>query len=435
MRARTIVLGGATALAVAMGIGRFAFTPILPMMRADAGVSVALGGWLAAANYVGYLVGALTAARLRWPAARAVRAVIAVTTLAMAVDDVALHAHEARDGVPAALFLLWLIVRGVAGVASAWVLVHTSAWAMDRLARVRRADLGGVVFAGVGLGIALAGAVCLGLMHAAARSSRAWEVLGALAIVLTIAVWRVFAADDSRGGANDRHDGARDAAARAPDHGSGAASDAAVRARDTLRLVVSYGAFGFGYIIPATFLPVMAREVVHDPLVFGLAWPLFGIAAALSPVLVGRWSAAAPRRAWLVAQLVMAFGVALPMAVPGLVAIVVAACAVGGTFMVVTMAGMQEARRVAGVAAPRLMAAMTASFAVGQILGPLSVTATTSVMGAGFAPALTVAAVALVAGTALLISRESRSRAPARTPSSTSPAARPLSPSTGSGRD
>src|SRR5262249_31143248 len=51
---------GLVALAVAIGIGRFAFTPILPMMQEDAGVSVAAGGWLAAANYVGYLAGALS---------------------------------------------------------------------------------------------------------------------------------------------------------------------------------------------------------------------------------------------------------------------------------------------------------------------------------------------------------------------------------------
>ena len=62
-----IALAGLAALAVAMGIGRFAFTPLLPMMQADAGLTLAQGGWLASANYAGYLAGAL------WAAAQPVR--------------------------------------------------------------------------------------------------------------------------------------------------------------------------------------------------------------------------------------------------------------------------------------------------------------------------------------------------------------------------
>src|SRR3982750_3486508 len=77
---------GCVALAVAMGIGRFAFTPILPMMQSDAGVSIAGAGWLAAANYLGYLVGALTATRAFTHPMRALRAgltIVALSTIGM----------------------------------------------------------------------------------------------------------------------------------------------------------------------------------------------------------------------------------------------------------------------------------------------------------------------------------------------------------------
>ena len=113
--AASIAVAGLIALAVAMGIGRFAFTPILPMMEADAGLTLKAAGWLAAANYLGYLLGALSAARL--PRAWAIRGsllLIAVVTFAMGMTD---------------SFALQLLLRLLAGVASAWVLVHVSAWA------------------------------------------------------------------------------------------------------------------------------------------------------------------------------------------------------------------------------------------------------------------------------------------------------------------
>jgi len=157
---------GLAALAVAMGIGRFAFTPLLPMMQDDAGVSLAQGGYLAAANYVGYLAGALWAMRpaRRDLAIRGALLAIALTTLGMG------YAHG---------MLAWTLLRALAGMASAWALVHVSSWCLQELAAQGKTQLGGVVFSGVGWGIALAGALCLALMHAGASSSQAWIALGA----------------------------------------------------------------------------------------------------------------------------------------------------------------------------------------------------------------------------------------------------------------
>ena len=165
----TIALAGMVALAVPMGIGRFALTPILPMMQIDAGVSIADGGWLASANDAGTLFGAVCAGLVSVPAAPAVRGgmlVIGLTTLAMAV----------AGGLPS-----WIVLRALAGFATAWVLVFASAWSLARLAPLRRPALNSTVFAGYGVGIAGAGLVCLALMRAHASSANAWAVLGALA--------------------------------------------------------------------------------------------------------------------------------------------------------------------------------------------------------------------------------------------------------------
>ncbi|HXE66291.1 MAG TPA: YbfB/YjiJ family MFS transporter [Rhodanobacteraceae bacterium] len=368
--AASIAVAGLIALAVAMGIGRFAFTPILPMMEADAGLTLKAAGWLAAANYLGYLLGALSAARL--PRAWAIRGsllLIAVVTFAMGMTD---------------SFALQLLLRLLAGVASAWVLVHVSAWALDRLHALGRADASGVVYAGVGVGIAGAGLLCMALMAAHADSMRTWQVFGVVSLVFTAATWTAFRGD------------ARQTAA------AGMAMQPLRWNTDRVRVALCYAALGFGYIIPATFLPAMAHRYITNPAVFGLAWPVFGAAAALSTWIAARWLRVVDnRRLWAGAYVLMAIGVGLPVAWSGLAAILVAALLVGGTFMVVTMAGLREARAVAPESATAFIAAITAAFALLQVLGPLVVSALAHLRGGFDASLLAAVAVLLAAAFAL----------------------------------
>jgi predicted MFS family arabinose efflux permease len=366
-----VALAALVALAVSQGIGRFAFTPILPMMQQDSGLSVPEGAWLASANYLGYLVGALWAVRLRFPARAVIRAglaVIGASTLAMAL-------HQG--------FLLWVMLRALAGIASAWVLVFVSAWTLERLAMLGRANLGGVVYSGVGAGIVVAGAACLVLMNLHAGSSAAWTSLGIAALAATAAVWPVFGSSGAARAAPP---------AQGPERRSG----------EFWHLVLCYGAYGFGYIIPATFLPVMAKEVVPDPALFGWAWPVFGAAAVASTLIVQR-ARRSNRAVWAASHLVMAAGVVVPLVLPGLAGIIVSALCVGGTFVVITQAGLQEARAIAGPGARALIAAMTSAFALGQIVGPLAVSALVRATG-GFSAALVFAA-ALLAVSALALLR------------------------------
>ncbi|HEX9212095.1 MAG TPA: YbfB/YjiJ family MFS transporter [Bradyrhizobium sp.] len=359
MPATAVAFAGLAALAVAMGIGRFAFTPILPMMQDDAGLSIADGGWLASANYAGYLAGALSAIRLPLSPVAAIRTglvVISASTLAMGMN------HG---------FAYWLVLRAVAGVASAWVMVFVSAWALGKRAE------GGTLYAGVGAGTAAAGTVCLALMAVHASSSEAWMTLGAVSFIMTAFLWRIF---DSGPNPESRF------------------AHAEPGSRHWL-LILCYGAFGFGYIIPATFLPAMAKEVIADPALFGWAWPVFGAAAAASTFFARFFTN--QRNVWIVATLLMALGVLLPVMIPGLSGILIAASLIGGTFMVITMAGMQEARRVAAEHARPLMAAMTSAFALGQIAGPLWVGYKSSVTHTLFAAA----AVLVLSAAALFCNR------------------------------
>jgi predicted MFS family arabinose efflux permease len=184
--------------------------------------------------------------------------------------------------------------------------------------------------------------------------------------------------------------------------------------------VLCYGALGLGYILPATFLPAAARALVPDPAVFGWAWPVFGVAAAVSTVavtpLLRRFGTL---RVWATAQAVMAVGVLAPVLRPGLPAIAVAAVAVGGTFMVVTMSGMRAAREAAP-GPSRLVAGMTTAFAGGQLVGPLLVRGDDLA-----APSIFAAAVLLATAVALLLPSRAQGRLPHDAPVDGPPAPDP----------
>jgi MFS family permease len=333
----------AVALVVAMGIGRFAFTPLLPLMMRDGSLPQSAGAWLAASNYAGYLVGAFTTtSRLGLSLPMLMRVSLAGTAAATA-------AMGAFDGLGA-----WIVLRGIAGVLSAWTLVATSSWALQHLARAARADLSGWVYAGVGLGIAFAGLFCIAAARPGVPASQLWLKLGAAASLAIVAPCYFVARP-------------------LPTFAAGTSTPPTKRTVGPYKgLVICYGVLGFGYILPATFLPALASEVVDNPQLFGLAWPVFGFAAALSTVATARLFGRVNRlRVWAVSHLVMGTGIVMPSLwlTPGTIG--VAALCVGSTFMVVTMIGMQEARARAPTNPMALLGLMTAAFAIGQLSGPV----------------------------------------------------------------
>jgi MFS family permease len=290
---------------------------------------------------------------------------------------------------------IWLILRAVAGAANAWVAISVFAWCLDQLAPLRRPILNSLVFAGVGTGITVVGGMCILLMQARIPSSQAWLVFGTLAIVLSIAIWPAF----------------ETATAPPPVSVAGQLAPTFEWNAERVRMVLCFGATGYGYIIPATFLPIMARAAIRDPLIFGWSWPIFGMAALLSTLV----AAALPqslgnRRLWIGSQILMATGVALPVVWPDIAGIMLAALLVGGTFMVTTMVAIRESREVGGPNATGLIAAMTAAFAIGQIVGPLS--ASYLERGGSFSAAL------LLASALLTVSAYALRRPPRTTPRS-----------------
>ncbi|MCE9638581.1 MAG: YbfB/YjiJ family MFS transporter [Betaproteobacteria bacterium] len=368
-----IAIAGLIALAAAIGIGRFAFTPLLPMMQHDNGLSITAGGWLASANYLGYFTGAISAVWLRLPA-------LAMLRVAMVLNALLIAGMGVTESLTA-----WLVIRGAAGVASAWVFVFASTLVLQRLAQCGHIELSSVMFSGVGIGMLLPGLMCIVFVASGVDAQRAWGIFAVVAAVAVIMVWWLSGAGPPAVSAEHR--------------------DSRYRPHWTAtmgRLIASYGLFGLGYIIPATFLPVIARDLLAGSHTYVWFWPVCGAAAALSVIVSVGWSRKYGDYSLLMVCCVAeAVGIALPLFAPQAAAIGVSAVLLGGTFVVITVAALREARRLAPGHAGSLIAAMTASFALGQIAGPVIAAYLVTWRGDFVWPLILAATALLIAGALL----------------------------------
>ena len=390
-----------TALAVAMGIGRFAFTPILPLMIQEGTVHLAQTAWLSSSNYIGYLVGALSLLKSK---RHTLFVVLGLTLVTLTTWLASLSSFG------------WLLVlRFLAGVASAWVLVSISAFAINWL-KSRQVATSGLIYTGVGIGITLTGLICSYFIFQSATatiaaqssfsplSSRLWQYLGVIALLATLLVTFLLAKINSQFASTAA---ASIAAAKTNPSKAAHTNPTASITPAKLKLanvLTAYGLFGFGYILPATFLPQIAKQWLSGQS-YLLIWPFFGLAAALSVVLSQglqrRYNNVSLLGVWRVSQIIMAVGTLLPALWQSLAGLMLSALMVGGTFMVVTMAGLQvAASQVTHYPKYNLSALMTASFAFGQLIGPL-----TALVATGkniWLALLPVSAIVLLIGVALL---------------------------------
>jgi hypothetical protein len=338
-------LACAVVLAVALGVGRFAFTPLLPLMLKSGALDIRHGGWLASANYAGYLIGALSCAAIRLDHGIMVRIALVSTivlTLAMGLVET---------------FWLWAAIRFIAGIVSAWAFVFASQWGLKRLAELDAHGFGGVIYSGPGVGI-----IATGLLGAAAAALNVpppylWIGFGVCSGVAGVMVWTSFAHERSL---------AREVT-RGPDRAAPGSTRAA-----SAWLVGFYGLAGFGYIISATFLPVIARQALPGSSWPDLFWPVSGVALIVGALIAARLPMLWDNRLLLAAcYVIQALGISLGIVFPTALGLGLGSLLLGLPFTAITLFAMREARHLRGAAAAGLMGYATAAYGLGQIIGPL----------------------------------------------------------------
>ncbi|MEJ7932189.1 YbfB/YjiJ family MFS transporter [Ramlibacter sp. AN1015] len=415
--AATIAAAGLVALAVAMGIGRFAFTPLLPMMLSEGSVDLPGAGLLASANYLGYLLGALGCTfqpwvwrRFGWATSvqgpRLVRGGLVAT--ALFTTGMALH-------FPAA----WPLLRFAAGIASAVVFVYTTGFCLEQLASRAVPAMGALIYVGPGAGIVASGLAASALVQMQATAASGWLTFGMLAALLTALVWRVF---ENRMPTPTPTPTPTPASASASASASACAPSAQAPVLppggtgEMALLTVAYGLAGIGYIITATFLPVIARQALPGSPLLDVFWPLFGVGVMVGALLASRMPAGVDLRLRLAACYVLqAMGVAASLVSPTLGGFAIGSLLLGLPFTAITFFAMQEVRRLRPTDATSFMGLLTAAYGLGQIIGPplaVWLVARTSSAAAGFGLSLWLATGLLLVGAALyvLIARRHRLR-------------------------
>lgn len=337
-----LALSGAFSIGAAIGVGRFIFTPILPPMIADLHLTASQSGWIATANFLGYLVGALVAAA----------PVFAKTPRFWLILGLGLSAFSTGLMGLASSVPWFLVLRAIGGIASAFVLVFASTLVLQRLAREDRSELSALHFAGVGCAVVLSSLIVLGSDAVGVGWRAMWLSGGALSgLALLATVWLL----------------------PKPTPPSRKTTPIAERqaGKGAWSLMAAYGLFGFGYVVTATFIVVIVKTYSAARPVAPFVWLLFGLAAVPS---VWLWTVAGQkvgvRRAFSIACAVEALGVAVSVLRPTVDGVVIAALLLGGTFMGITALGLVAARETAPKNAAKVIGRMTGAFGLGQMVGP-----------------------------------------------------------------
>ena len=367
-------------MAAALGIGRFVYTPILPSMIDALAWSKADAGLVASSNFLGYVMGALAVARLGMAGRQRAWLLAALVVSALTSASMAFATHLA----------VFAGLRLLSGIASAFVIVIASTLVLNRLATARQGHLSAVHFAGVGAGIVLSAAMVSLLQAEAAGWPAQWIGSGLISLLATLAVAVLVPAD-------------------AAEPTVVAASTVAVvtPGRHLAMFVLAYGLFGFGYVITTTFLVTIVRLTPGVQNLEAWIWILVGLAAMPSVML---WSRLGQRlglmAAFAIACLAQAVGVLASVEWVTPIGVGAAAILLGGTFMGQTALGLMGARQLSGAQSQRALGLMTASFAIGQMIGPTVAGHLFDRLGSFRGPSL-LAAVALIlaAGLAILAGR------------------------------
>lgn len=368
-----VIVAGIAALILTVGLARFAYTPLLPIMRAETWLTDSAGGWLATFNYMGYITGAVAAASIsslpiKYRLYKAGLLLAVLTTAATGLT---------QD------YTTWIVLRFLSGLSSTAGLLIGSGLVLNWLIRHGHKPELGLHFGGIGLGIVVSGLAVAGFVGFTDWSGQ-WLWLGALGLLFFLPAWFWLPAPP----------------AQVP---GGPAVKAGGLSRWMLLFMAAYFCAGFGYVVSATFIVAILEK---QPLLAGhgsLVWVLVGLAAAPSCFFWDRISSGLGQvPALLLAYGLQVLAILAPAWTDGAAVNVFAALLFGGTFMGIVSLALSIVGRLHPANPAKAMARLTLSYGVAQIVAPALAGHMAQETGS-FRGALYLAALVMVLGMGLLL--------------------------------
>ncbi|WP_335872627.1 YbfB/YjiJ family MFS transporter [Bacillus sp. 2205SS5-2] len=338
------LMGGIFSLMIAMGIGRFAYTPILPLMQNALSFSDAVAGYLASSNYAGYFVGAILTGILPLKKHKTIYLRISLMIIIMTTFSM---------GISHSLSLM-LAFRFISGVASAFIFVVASSIVLDKLAVTGKTNWVGLFYSGVGFGIFFS-TLFIPKLNYFFEWEGVWIGLAMVSVVLTIFVW-LWLKDSSN----------------------------SVKKKDEIVvvtqvpppkwlpwLITGYGLEGLGYIVTGTFIVSIAEKTSTFSGDATFVWMVVGLGAIPSCIL---WSSLAKRwgfvKSLVFSMTLQAIGIVLPVFWLSQTSLIISALLFGVTFMGITTLATTLARLMNPINSSQIIGYLTAIYAVGQMIGP-----------------------------------------------------------------
>ncbi|UOD35156.1 YbfB/YjiJ family MFS transporter [Deferribacteraceae bacterium V6Fe1] len=336
-----IVAGGFFALFLAMAVGRFAFTPILPIMQSNYGFSNTIAGNIASINYLGYLLGAILSKYVKNNNTQ--YAIYKVSLIICILSTAAMTFSHT--------IFSWYFWRFIIGIASGFLNVLGVAFVLQSLALLGKSHISGWMFCGVGTGIALTG-IAVPALNTILTADQIWLGLSVLSIIPFYFGWTAVKKVELQHNLSTTASNNKNPMIK--------------------KLYISYFLEGFGYIITATFIVSILTKTLNSIYAANVSWILIGISAAVTtliwPKISNKFGA---RKSLITAFLIQSVAIILPLMIPNTFGYIISAIGFGGTFLGIVAMTLSYGREISPQASNKVIGDLTILFGIGQIISPV----------------------------------------------------------------